>query len=150
VRGGGRPPLPQPETPLWPAAFDEVVAVGALDVSNGHPGRIADFTPHATRHDSDGGTWLEMLPWITLLAPGARVPGLYLEGNVSAFDKKGNTAVKYFEGWARWSGTSFAAGTVSGALAALTTPGTRSAHEALRLLLDSAETRESFGIRGVT
>lgn len=95
--------------PSWPAAFDEVIAVGATDPA----GRRSDFSARG--------------PWVTLGAPGEDVRSTYLVGavHIPAEDRPVE-----FAGWARWSGTSFAAGTVSGAIAAGTSPGRRSAAEA--------------------
>ncbi|HEY1574788.1 MAG TPA: S8 family serine peptidase [Pseudonocardiaceae bacterium] len=102
-----------PTAPTWPAALPDVVAVGALD-PNGKP---SDFSPR--------------LPWVTCSAPGREVIGAYAEGKVTMLD---NTT-DVFSGYASWSGTSFAAATVSGAIAARTVPGKVSAREALRALL---------------
>jgi membrane-anchored mycosin MYCP len=105
-------------TPVWPAALDAVVAVGASD-GNGKP---ASFSPD--------------LPWTHFLAPGVDVESTYLSGRVStespdAQGRHATTGGQAFDGWARWSGTSFAAAAVSGAIAARTVPGRRSAREAL-------------------
>ena len=48
-----------PKTPVWPAAFDEVIAVGATD---------APFSPQT--------------PWVDLTAPGMNVVSTYLTGQV--------------------------------------------------------------------
>jgi membrane-anchored mycosin MYCP len=85
--------------PAWPAALDDVIAVGAAD----DDGQIADFTPNA--------------PWVDVLAKGVAVRSTYLEGFHSPHGDS------EFEGWATWNGTSFAAALVSGAIAAGTTPG---------------------------
>src|SRR5262245_19428824 len=120
-----RPELPglEPVTPMWPAALEGVVAVGAGDGR----GKLASFSPRA--------------PWVELVAPGVHVESTYLEGEVSTqLVKKGATQVKKrlgrFDGFARWSGTSFAAAAVSGAIAAHTRPGHVSAREALQEILD--------------
>jgi membrane-anchored mycosin MYCP len=107
-------------TPMWPAALDDVIAVGASD-SNGKP---AAFSPD--------------LPWMDFRAPGVHVESTYLTGQVNtgtpgkhAADEGGKVD---FDGWACWSGTSFAAAAVTGAIAAGIEPGHRSAREALDLL----------------
>lgn len=85
-------------TPVWPAAFPEVTAVGATD----DDGRVADFTPK--------------VPWLDVVAPGVNIESTYLYGDVRLAEiPKGN---KTFGGYATWQGTSFAAATVSGAVAA--------------------------------
>lgn len=67
--------------PAFPAAFGDVVAVGAADAR----GTASRFTPD--------------VPWLDLLAPGEDVVG------------------PFESGYARWSGSSFAAATVTGEIA---------------------------------
>jgi membrane-anchored mycosin MYCP len=109
IRGSG---FITPKSPFWPAALPDVVAVGAHD-ANGHR---AGFSPK--------------LPWIDLSAPGVDVVSTYLNGTVIT-DKASS-----FAGYASWSGTSFAAATVTGAIAANIKPG-RTARQSLQLLLDT-------------
>lgn len=97
-----------PRTPSWPAAFDRVIAVGAT----GDDGALARFTPKA--------------PWVDVVAPGVDVVSTYLTGDVfSDHVQTKDGAVQVvpkllggFKGFAMWSGTSFAAATVSGQLTA--------------------------------
>ncbi len=110
--------LADPRRPAWPAALDRVVAVGATDDA----GRTAPFSP-------------EGVPWVDVLAPGVDRVSTYLSGTVS-FDGGGTDS---FDGLARWSGTSFAAASVSGAIAARTLPGQVSARRAWEGLRDGAE-----------
>jgi subtilisin family serine protease len=110
--------LPQPKTPIWPAAFESVVAVGAADDN----GKAAEFSPQ--------------VPWVDLIAPGVKVTSDFLQGDVRIVltdEKTGaqREEVRRFDGTAVWSGTSFAAAAVSGALAAQTVRGRRTAYEAL-------------------
>jgi membrane-anchored mycosin MYCP len=98
-------------TPAWPAALDDVVAVGASTRDGG----VASFTPKDAR-------------WIDLLAPGVNVVSTYLTGRVQLDDGLNPTL---FSGVAAWSGTSFAAALISGAIAARTSPGRVSAREAI-------------------
>lgn len=100
-------------TPVWPAAFAEVTAVGATD---------ADFSPKA--------------PWVDVTAPGVNVESTYVYGDVRLVDIPKGT--KTFDGYARWKGTSFAAATVSGAVASKTGPGCP-AREALKAVLADSE-----------
>lgn len=104
-------------TPFWPAALDDVVAVGAHDAD----GARAPFSPVA--------------PWISLVAPGVDVKSTYLAGEVLVPGYDGETVEREFGGYAAWSGTSFAAATVSGEIAAGTVPGVRGPREALNDLL---------------
>jgi membrane-anchored mycosin MYCP len=102
------------KAPTWPAALPDVVAVGARDLDD----TIAPFSPQ--------------LPWVNCTAPGRGVLGAYLDTTVKTL--AGNS--KCFEGYATWSGTSFAAASVSGQIAARTKPGKVTAQEALQLTLD--------------
>lgn len=103
--------------PAWPAALDHVVAVGAAD----RAGAPSAFTPPD-------------VPWIDVLAPGVDVVSTYLDGEVALGEDAGT---RTFEGFASWSGTSFAAASVSGAIAARTRPGSVSARAAWQQLQDS-------------
>ncbi len=117
------------KTPMWPAAFEDVVAVGAADSS----GDRAPFSPN--------------LPWVDVTAPGVDVQSTYLDGEVcldpaGQDTSEGTSTTKTdaprtakFNGTARWSGTSFAAANVSGAIAAGTRPGRRTARAALEMFL---------------
>jgi hypothetical protein len=112
-----------PKTPFWPAALDDVVAVGAHDSSTG---QRAPFSPDA--------------PWVTLSAPGVNVASTYLRGKVEveAPDKKGKPSCHEYGGYARWSGTSFAAAAVTGDIAANTQPHPSGSREALAKLRDQS------------
>jgi subtilisin family serine protease len=93
--------------PTFPARFKEefeqVIAVGAVDDTvtpvPGLPLPRASFSSY----------WAG----IDLYAPGVRVLGPYVSGRFST-----DAAAQDFTGWCRWSGTSFAAATVTGLLAA--------------------------------
>ncbi len=102
--GNLAPELNGATPPAWPAAFDKVVAVGAVD----HAGGRAPFSPLA--------------PWIDVAALGVDVRSTFLDGRVrvgAGGAGSGSTgAIEEFHGYARWSGTSFAAALVSGTIAA--------------------------------
>ncbi|MFI6295004.1 S8 family serine peptidase [Nonomuraea sp. NPDC050790] len=98
----------------FPAACEGVVAVGTE----------AEFSPKA--------------PWVALHAPGTGVTSTYLEGRVSL--PKGEEA--HYCGAATWSGTSFAAAAVSGAIAGLAHRRGSSAREAKEYLLHRPEVRD--------
>ncbi len=106
---GNRGHRAQPPLQVWPAAMQRVIAVGA---------RNTDFTL--------------MRPWVDVTAVGLRVDGFYLKGKVR-LDSGGETV---FKGFAEWSGTSFAAAAVSGALANELQGGATS-DEALQRVIDS-------------
>ncbi|GAA1644445.1 S8 family peptidase [Actinoplanes couchii] len=108
--------------PAFPAAFPNVIAVGA-----------------------QGAPFSAKGPWITVIAPGSDLESTYLTGPVSVWEDPDGPGphppvrvVKTFSGYARWSGTSFAAALVSAAIAARTVPGRRTATEAADELLGSA------------
>ena len=105
-------------TPVWPAALPEVTAVGATDAS----GQPASFSPQ--------------VPWVDVTARGMSVESTYLYGPVRlSYPTPGSDPTQKFDGFACWDGTSFAAGTVSGAVAARIGPGC-DARQALEAALD--------------
>jgi hypothetical protein len=104
------------KTPVWPAAFAEVTAVGASDGQ----GVVAAFTPN--------------VPWVDVTAPGVDVESTYLNEEVRLSFPSGNPPTQKFDGYARWEGTSFAAANVTGAVAAKIGPG-RDAQQALQAVL---------------
>jgi subtilisin family serine protease len=107
-----------PTSQSWPAAFDRVVAVAAHDDAGQIP------------------KWSFQGPWVRLLAPGVNVTSCYLEGTVN-FHYRPNEfgpATKSFSGYAHWSGSSFAAANVSGAIANLMASEKMTAPEALHWL----------------
>jgi membrane-anchored mycosin MYCP len=114
----------KPNSASYPAALPDVVGVGALDKD----GKRAAFTP-------------DPAPWIALLAPGVGLVGSYLDGEVTIQHRDkhgqltGQPAPVPFHGRAVWEGCSFAAGVVSGEIAARTRPGRRPAPRALDQLL---------------
>jgi hypothetical protein len=108
-------------TPVWPAAFAEVTAVGATDLS----GNLAPFTPKA--------------PWVDVTAPGVDVESTYLKGKVRLSDPGASQQIQDFPGFARWRGTSFAAASFSGAVAARIGPGC-DAQQARDAVLDGGVT----------
>ena len=87
-------------TPMWPAAFDGVVAVGSMDAQ----GHASAFSP---------GT-----PWVDLLAPGEGLASTYLHDKVSMSDDGSTGTSTSFDGFARWSGTSLSVAVAAGRLAA--------------------------------
>ena len=124
----------KPNSASYPAALPDVVGVGALD----QDGKRAAFTP-------------EPAPWIALLAPGVGLTGAYVEGDVIIQHKNKDGDVidskpVYFDGTAIWEGCSFAAGIVSGEIAARTVPGRRSARQALDELLHPDPGKHGCGI----
>jgi subtilisin family serine protease len=120
-----------PVTPIFPAAIDGVVAVGAYDSRSGST-QPAPFSPPG-------------VPWVGLLAPGVGVQSTFLPGVVRLLKRDGagqlvddGTADFGQPGYASWDGTSFAAANVTGAIAALMAAGQVSAYEALDQLRNPA------------
>jgi hypothetical protein len=105
---------PGPTDPIWPGAQAGVITVGA-SVGLDEPEVAADFTPKAG--------------WVKLLAPGVAVTSTYLDETV------GSVAKSFPTGFATWRGSSFAAATVTGAIAKRMRPDRVDAREALGLLL---------------
>lgn len=110
--------------PVWPAAFDRVVAVGATDEDGDRP----DYSPNPIE-----------APWVDVQAPGHRVVSLFPEGELLVTQEDGSTRREKFEGFARWSGTSFAAAHVTGLIAARTSPGRVGPWQALHALIQEAD-----------
>jgi membrane-anchored mycosin MYCP len=105
--------------PAWPAAFDRVVAVGAANPD----GSRAEFSPDEA--------------WVDLLAPGVDVQSTFLKGR-ARLSSGGKLTDEEFDGFATWSGTSFAAALVSGTIAAAVQPGRISARHAFEDILQSS------------
>jgi len=106
--------------PSYPAALPNVVSVGALNAD----GRPAAYTNYG--------------PWVRACTRGTDVISLFFEGfnGDELPDAAGNDADE-FEGWARWSGTSFAAPRVVAALARGVGDG-RSPHQAIEDVINAA------------
>jgi subtilisin family serine protease len=101
------------DRPFWPAALKNVIAVGALDPAG-----------RARATFSNSGWWVEAC------AVGQDVHSAYTSADGSA-------------GFARWSGTSFAAPVVTGAIAALAAQRGVDVATAADLLLDPTARHES-------
>ncbi|TNY34661.1 S8 family peptidase [Thermomonospora catenispora] len=105
--------------PFWPAALPSVIAVAALD------GRErAWFSNHGE--------------WVDACAPGVRVTSCYLDLTRTPLRTSGRGT---FAGYATWSGTSFAAPAVAGAIAALAAAEDLDAVAAAERVLDPAAAR---------
>ncbi|GGL18963.1 S8 family peptidase [Planomonospora parontospora] len=98
------------DRPFWPAALPEVVAVGALDAA-----------------EEDRAPFSAYGPWVDACARGEWLTSAFLEYGA-------------FRGYARWSGTSFAAAVVAGAVAAAARD--VAPKEAVARVLDPRSTRK--------
>jgi subtilisin family serine protease len=116
--------------PFWPAALPEVTAVGAVD---GYCRERALFSNYGK--------------WVDAYAPGVDVISTFLfhDGPVEVTDILSGAAIPnwiqdpdHYEGWAMWSGTSFAAPYVAGAIAHLMCSENKSAKVAKEFVLQGA------------
>lgn len=107
------------DRPYWPAALKDVVAVAAL--ANGPDGE-----PERAPFSNYG--W-----WVDAAAPGVKIKSTFLT--------HGREDGKEFHGYAKWSGTSFAAPVVAGRIAALMSDKDMAARYAAMELLDPAGSR---------
>ncbi len=132
-------------SPMWPAAQHNVVAVAAAKVSQ--RGRQFEFAKAAfSPHD---------VPWLDLEAPGVDIESTYLDGAVESSDvtvTNGTSDVKSrllgdFVGAAIWSGTSFAAGAVTGEIARIAQERGVSAQEALAEIKKRPPEGQKYDIR---
>jgi len=108
----------------WPAALDDVIAVGAVVDATKKEAELAPFSPNA--------------PWVDVLAPGVDLKSTFLPSACVEDDMEAEP-MDFPDCWAIWSGTSFAAGLVSGAIAAAADPGRRSARSAAQDLFAALE-----------
>jgi subtilisin family serine protease len=104
------------DVPFWPAALKQVMAVAAVDDA----GDKTDYTNFGD--------------WVNCAAPGHEVMSTF--PNWKPRNANGGDV---FEGWACWSGTSFAAPYVAGLIAAEMTAGGGSAADAAHRVLANAK-----------
>ena len=115
------------KAPAWPAALDDVVAVGAIETSTAAgPWRTADFSPET--------------PWVDVVALGNEVLSLLAgaPGGVHQGFTGATSVLPDRPRFAKWNGTSPATALVTGAIAARMTQDQVSAKVALNRLYASA------------
>jgi subtilisin family serine protease len=103
--------------PFWPAALKRVIAVGSLDDTGTGRSSFSNFG------------W-----WVDACARGEHVVSSFF-----SFDSQGENGPQNFDGYATWSGTSFAAPLVAGAIAAQAAHTGSSAQQAAAAVLNPAE-----------
>lgn len=104
------------DPPAWPAAFDRVIAVASADKVDAP----SSFAPQGQ--------------WIDVYLPGEDVRSTFIEGRLDVNEGLDDEDAVY-KGFASWSGSSFAAAKLSGAVAARTKIGSKSPSAALAELL---------------
>src|ERR1700722_15473690 len=118
---------------FWPAALNGVVSVGALDTTQGAP-QVADFSNYGT--------------WVDVYAPGMTVYSTYLQANWML--PNDNPPPRPMDGWATWSGTSFAAPQVAAAIASTLRQSGGTARQAAHTVLSQAQWMPVTGLPGIT
>jgi subtilisin family serine protease len=113
--------------PVWPAAFDGVLAVGVVDEHQ--PRESWDLPPVATFSNTG--------PWVDAYASGVALLGPLPQSGAR-------------DGWARWGGSSFAAAVVSGKIARLAIDGDRTGAKACEELIKHSDPLlDGVWVRGV-
>ena len=123
----------QSNEPFWPAAFNSVVSVGALDTTQSAP-QVADFSNYGN--------------WVDVYAPGVDAYSTYLQANWML--PNDNPPPRPMDGWATWSGTSFATPQVAAAIANTLLQSGGTARQAAHTVLSQAQWMPVTGLPGIT